>query len=143
MLGLDIFNISGRAIVDGLEVSGNRFAGIRFIQDKDATIANDAEVTIANTLVQGNVGRGLHFEEISRVNVFNSRVLDNGATDLTYSTPGVHIAGGDDIQIVRSQIANNVSGFVGGAVYVVQDVSLTISQSEVTGNRTTLAGGAF
>ncbi len=143
--GLDIFNLNDFATVDDLTASGNAFSGLRFVQDTEATMTNNAEVVVKNTLAQSNAGRGLDFRNVSRVSVFDSSSLENGdvENDELYSGAGIYISGGNDIDIVRSQISNNITDVAGGGIIVREDANVTISQSEVSGNVSTRGGGGF
>ncbi|WP_166828256.1 right-handed parallel beta-helix repeat-containing protein [Thalassoroseus pseudoceratinae] len=141
--GFDVFNLNDIAIVDGLSSTGNRFGGLRFIQNTDAAIANDAHVTVQNTRVQSNDGRGFHFEYI-RANVFDSQSLDNGIVgdDIRFAGGGVYVTGGE-VHIVRSQISNNVTDVAAGGIIAREQATVLVSQSEISENVSTRGGGGF
>jgi beta-glucanase (GH16 family) len=111
-------------------------------------VGGAADVTLLGGIITG----GSHGLQGGAVRVAGALTLEDvtvvgnrttGGDDFNHGGGAIYVTDGGRLEVVRSTLADNTSGWTGGAVWAGFDSEVTIVDSEVTGNTAADVAGAL
>ncbi len=130
-------NSGSNVSLSGLTISNGQ------LSDRGAGISNYGNLTILNCTISGNTevtggwGGGIYNDRVATLNVTDSIIIGNSASD----AGGIGNFGA--LAVTNSTISGNSSSGSGGGIRSFSDSTLTVTNSTVSGNTATDAGGGI
>src|SRR5262249_48097455 len=95
-------------------------------------LSNDGTLSIKNSIISGNTGRGINNNFLAALTIENSAISGN---------TGGGVSNGGNLTVANSTISNNTTNFDGGGVSNYPGGTVAIANSTVSGNHANRGGG--